>query len=167
VELLSIGHLGYCELEEETLKKRTNRFTQQKVGPTLWYFQFAGTTELSETTLKRHVSLHWPQTTYPSLKYTKFIKTFGVMRFQGTRLYAIWFTPIRTVQPSLHWFARNPHIISSIIYRSLIQSLAQIGQKYIFASKKNATFTALIFMKLITDEPRHISTSCLDFHSDQ
>jgi len=40
------------------MKKRTNRFTQQKVGPALWYFQFSGTTELSRTTPKLHVSLH-------------------------------------------------------------------------------------------------------------
>lgn len=149
VELLSISHLGYCEVEEKTLKKRRNRFIQQKVGPTLRYFQFSGTTELSQTTPKPHVSLHWSQTTYRSLTYTKFIKTFCVMRFQGTRLYAILFTPVRTVQPSLRWFSRNAHIISSIICRSLIYSLAQTGQKYIFASKKSATFTAPIFRKLI------------------
>jgi hypothetical protein len=51
-----------------------------------------------------------------------------VVRFHGTRVIVILFTPIRELQPSLRRFARNAPSLNSIMCRTLVPNFAHNGQ---------------------------------------
>jgi hypothetical protein len=53
----------------------------------------------------------------------------GVIRFCGTRVQVVPFTPLRQVWPSLSRSSRNSQVLNSFMSKYLLPNITQIGQK--------------------------------------